>query len=151
MFFKILPPKNPNTAFLVPNLGIFLFQNILSLDKLEGTDFTYGNIYIFTNSSPKIPMSGIFGTKFRRFRFFVKFCKYTNLRELIPKMTIVLFLKFLPKNRKIKNFWPQTLTFLFFRKILQLHKFESGDLKYDNIVSKRQSKNTQIRLFWSQI
>ena len=41
--------------------------------------------------------------------------------------------------------------FLFFPEILQLDKFEVADFKYDSIVFKYQSKNTEIRHFWSQI
>ena len=41
--------------------------------------------------------------------------------------------------------------FLFFREILQLDKFKGPDFKYDKIIFKFQSKNTQIRHFWSQI
>ena len=43
-FFKILPQKYPNKAFLVPNLGIFVCRKILQLDKFEGADFKYDNI-----------------------------------------------------------------------------------------------------------
>ena len=63
--------KYPNKAFLVPNLGIFVFHTIVHLDKFEGADFKYGNIF-FSNSSPKIPKLHIFDPKFRHF-FFAKF------------------------------------------------------------------------------
>ena len=84
----------------------------------------------------------------------------TNLRLLISNMTIV-FLKSLPKNTQIRHFWSQIQVFLFFRKILQLDKFEGADFKYDNSIFKILAqkypnkaflvKNTQIRHFWSQI
>ena len=84
----------------------------------------------------------------------------TNLRLLISNMTIV-FLKSLPKNTQIRHFWSQIQVFLFFRKILQLDKFEGADFKYDNSIFKIVGekypikaflvKNTQIRHFWSQI
>ena len=39
----------------------------------------------------------------------------------------------------------------FFSEILQLHKFEGPDFKYDNIIFNFQPKNTQIRDFLSRI
>ena len=115
---------------------------------------------LFSNYSPKIPKSDFFGHKFRHFCFSVKFCKQTNLRVLISNITMV-FLKFLPKNTQrrhflvkntqIRHFWSQIQAFLFFREILQSHKFEGADFKYHNIVFKFQPKITQIRCFWSQI
>ena len=84
----------------------------------------------------------------------------TNLRLLISNMTIV-FLKSLPKNTQIRHFWSQIQVFLFFRKILQLDKFEGADFKYDNSIFKILAqkypnkaflvKNSQIRHFWFQI
>ena len=59
------------------------------------------------------------------------------------------------------NFWYQVQTFLFFRKILQLDKFEGTDYRYDNSFLKLQPKNsqimrqkvknTQLKHFWSKI
>ena len=49
--FEILPQKysnkaflvkkHPNKAYLVPNLGIFVFREILQLDKFEGSAFKF--------------------------------------------------------------------------------------------------------------
>ena len=39
---------------------------------------------------------------------------------------------------------------VFFRKILQIDKFEGADFKYDSF-SKFYLKNTQIKYFWSQV
>ena len=121
---------------------------------------------LFSNSSPKIPKSGIFGPKFRHFCFFVKFCKQTNLRVLISNRTVV-FLKILPKNPQIRHCWSKypNKAFLFpnsgifvSSKILQ---FEGADFKYEIIFLKILAqkypntvflvKNTQIRHFQSQI
>ena len=43
------------------------------------------------------------------------------------------------------------LDILIFHEISQFDKFEGSNFKYDNIVSKFQSKNNQIRHFWSEI
>ena len=43
----------------------------------------------FSNSSPKIPKSGIFDPKFKNFYFCTKLCKKTNSRRLILNMTMV--------------------------------------------------------------
>ena len=66
----------------------------------------------FSKSSPKIPESGILGTKFKHFRFSVKFYKDKNLRVLISNMIIVRFsnsCQKIPKqgifNPKIRHFW----------------------------------------------
>ena len=120
---------------------------------------------LFSNSSPKIPKSGIFGSKFKDFYFCTKLCYKTNSRTLISDMTI-----FQPKNTQIRNFWSQLQAFLFFHEILQLDKFEGADFKcdnscfeipiqqdrfkdfkYDNSIFKLQPKNTQIRHFCPQI
>ena len=97
---------------------------------------------LFSNSSPKIPKSGIFGSKFKDFYFCTKLCYKTNSRTLISDMTI-----FQPKNTQIRNFWSQLQAFLFFHEILQLDKFEGADFKYNKIIFKSQPKNNQIRHF----
>ena len=43
-FSKNLAQKHPNKAFLVPNLGIFLFSQNLQLDKFQGGDLKYNNV-----------------------------------------------------------------------------------------------------------
>ena len=46
-------------------------------------------------------------------------------------MTIIF--KILAENAQIRHFWSQIETvWIFFRKILQMDKFESADFKYDN-------------------
>ena len=56
---------------------------------------------------------------------------------------------FLVKNTQKRHRWCQTEAFLFLRETLPFDKFEDDDLKYYNIVSKFQSKNIQIKQFWS--
>ena len=81
--------------------------------------------------------------------FSTKFCYQTKLRVLISIMTQLF--KILAEKYPNKAFWCQIQTFLFFRTILQLDKFEGADFKYDIIVFNFQAKYTQIRHFWSQI
>ena len=83
--FLILAQKNPNQAFLVPNLWIFV----------EFPDFKYGN-RVFFNYCPKISKSGIFSPKFMNFCWIPwfqiwQYCfqipakKYPNKAFLSPK------------------------------------------------------------------
>ena len=44
-FFQVLDQKYPNKAFLVPNLGTFVFLRNFELDKSEGADFRYVNTF----------------------------------------------------------------------------------------------------------
>ena len=44
-FFQVLDQKYPNKAFLVPNLGTFVFLRNFELDKFEGADFRYVNTF----------------------------------------------------------------------------------------------------------
>ena len=44
VLFSNSSPKNPNQAFLVPNLEILIFDENLKLNKFEGADFKYDNI-----------------------------------------------------------------------------------------------------------
>ena len=54
-----------------------------------------------------------------------------NSRVRIRNMTIIF--KILAENAQIRHFWSQIETvWIFFRKILQMDKFESADFKYDN-------------------
>ena len=53
IFFEILAQKNPNKAFLVPNLGFFFFGKIFQLDKIEGADFKYDKSFFKLQS--KVP------------------------------------------------------------------------------------------------
>ena len=127
-----------------------LFCEVLYLDKFKCADFKYGNILFkfhckntktFWSFSPKILQTGIFGHKFEQFCFFVKFCKYTNLRVLISNMTVV-FKKFYNKSIQIIHFLSQIRSLLFLCKILELDKFQGADFKYDNIVLNVKAEDT---------
>ena len=49
IFFQIPVQKYSNKAFLVPNLGIFLFfRKSLLLGKFEGADLKHGNSLLKT-------------------------------------------------------------------------------------------------------
>ena len=55
-FFLILTQKDPNEAYLVLHLGIFIFSEgfVVRQDKLEVADFTYDNSFskIVTQKDP---------------------------------------------------------------------------------------------------
>ena len=93
---------------------------------------------LFSNSSPKIPKSGIFGPKFMYFCFFVKFRNLTNLRVLILNMTIA-FLKILPKNTQMRHFCQKYPNKAFLIPYL------------GNFVSSQNFAITLIRRCWFQI
>ena len=79
-FIKFWLKKNPNKAFLVPNLDIFVFSKNFQLDKFDSADFKYYNSFL-----------KILAQKYPNFvsSFFVaKFCNYINSRVLISNTTI---------------------------------------------------------------
>ena len=144
---------------------------------VEGADFRYE--ILFSGSSPKIPKSGIFGSKFRYF-FSVKLFNHTKSRVLISNMTILFSnsssVFFIPKsdifgpkfghfglaNTQIWGCWFQIWQYCFQMPaqkypnnaflVPNLGTFvESVDLRYDNVVFKSQPKTTQMRCFWSKI
>ena len=65
-----------------------------------------------SNSCPKIPKSGIFGTKFKDFYFFTKLCNKTNSRTQNSNMTI-LFWNSTTKICKSSIFDPKFKDFYF--------------------------------------
>ena len=83
----------------------------------------------FSNSSPKIPESHIFGPEFRQNLQLDKFeganFKYDNS-----------FFKYQPKSTQIRHFWSEIQGFLFLHQTLQQDKFEDVDLKHDNNIFK---------------
>ena len=151
--------KNIQIRFFGPNFRHFCFP-------AKFCNYTNSRVLIsnttilFSNSSPKIPKSGIFGPKFTKFCFSATFCNQANSRVLISNVTI-LFLNSTSKRHNSGIFVPQFGYFYFFGKILQIDKFEGADFKYDNrffkILAQKYPikafwvKNTQIRHFWSQI
>ena len=102
-FLKILAQKYPNKAFLVPNLDISFFHKILHLDKLEGADFKYDNIF-FKFQPKNIQIRHLWSTIQGIYVVFMKFCNQTNSRVLISNVAIV-FLKFQSNqtNSRISN------------------------------------------------
>ena len=112
---------------------------------------------LFSNSSPKTGISG------PKFRLFYLLCIMLQIGELEGSnfKYHYNFVKFQPsKIPTLDSFcekYPtrhvqcQIYSFLFFYEILQSEKFEGAIFKYDNIVSKFQSRNTQNKQFQSQI
>ena len=115
---------------------------------------------LFSNSSPNLPKSGIFGPKLKECYFCTKLCNKTNSRTQTSNMTIV-FSNSSPKIRRSDIFSPKFRHFCFFTiffswflfllQTLQQDKFEETDFKYDNIIFNFHPKSTQIRHFWFQI
>ena len=70
---------------------------------------------LFSNSSPKLPKSGIFSPQCKNFQFGTNLCNKTNSRTLISNMAIV-FSKFQAKNIQIRYFWSLIQVFSFFTK-----------------------------------
>ena len=70
---------------------------------------------LFSNSSSKIPKSGIFGPKFKDFQLCIKFCNKINSRTLISNITI-FFSNSRPKIPKEDIFGPKFRDFYFFMK-----------------------------------
>ena len=70
MFFNTLAQKFPTKAFLVTNLGIFVFRKILQSDKFEDADFKYDNS-IFKILAQKYPNKAFFDQKYSNKAFFV--------------------------------------------------------------------------------
>ena len=113
---------------------------------------------LFSNSSPKIPKSGIFGPKYRRF-FFREVLQIDKFEDADFKY-YNSFLKFQPKNSQIRHFGPKARDFDFFAKFFNLTNSKlliSNMTKvfFKILVQKYQNrvflfKNTQIRPFWFQ-
>ena len=53
-----------------------------------------------------------------------------------------VFSKFYPKYTQIRHFWSKFQSNLYFRKILQINKFEVADFRYGSSFFKIQPKNT---------
>ena len=71
---------------------------------------------LFSNSSPKIPKSGMFGPRFKHFYFCTKLCSKANSRVLISNMTI-LFSNSSPKIPESRIFGPKFKDFCFCTKL----------------------------------
>ena len=97
-------------AFLVPNLDILVF-----FAKFCNDTNSRVLTILFSNSSPKIPKSGMFGPRFKHFYFCTKLCSKTNSRVLISNMTI-LFSNSSPKIPESRIFGPKFKDFCFCTK-----------------------------------
>ena len=88
----------------------------LSVDKLEGVDYNYGNS--FSKFQPKDPNRAFLVPRMF-FLFWVKLCVFANSRVLIRNLIL------LDPSLKFPFFWMK-------RFMLTLHvKFEDADFKYD--------------------
>ena len=86
---------------------------------------------LFSNSSPKILKSGIFGPKLKEFYFCTKLCNKANSRRLVSNMTIAFSNSSL-NTYKLGVFLIPNLRIFILHQTLQLDKFEGVDFKYDH-------------------
>ena len=86
---------------------------------------------LFSNSSPKILKSGIFGPKLKEFYFSTKLCNKANSRRLVSNMTIAFSNSSL-NTCKLGVFLIPNLRIFILHQTLQLGKFEGVDFKYDH-------------------
>ena len=116
---------------------------------------------VFSNSTPKIPEPGIFGSKFKDYYAFIKLNNKKNSRVLTSNMKKV-FRNCCPKYTN-KAFWVRRLRILIFSyETLLLHNSEEIDFSYENLApnmarcfvkkvpetfSKPSSENTCIGVF----
>ena len=116
---------------------------------------------VFSNSTPKIPKPGIFGSKFKDSYAFIKLNNKKNSRVLTSNMKKV-FRNCCPKYTN-KAFWVRRLRiFIFSYETLLFHSSEEIDFSYENLApnitrcfvkklsetfSKPSSENTCIGVF----
>ena len=86
---------------------------------------------LFSNSSPKILKSGIFGLKLKEFYFCTKLCNKTNSKKLVSNVTIAFSNSSL-NICKLGVFLVQNLRIFILHQTLQLGKFEGVDVKSDH-------------------
>ena len=80
---------------MVPNSGIFIFHEILQLDKFEGVYFNYDNSVLkFWPKNTQIEA------------FFRKTLQLGEFEGADVKYDNIIF-KFQPKNTEIRHFWSQ--------------------------------------------
>ena len=113
ILFSNSVPKHPNRAFLVPNLGILVFPQILQIDIFQGADLKYDNsifnilpqkyrnmAYLVKNME-----KGIFGPKYMHFLCLQIF--HLGKFECVDFKYGDIVLKSLAKNTKIRHFCSQ--------------------------------------------
>ena len=129
IYFQSLPQKYPNKAFLVANLGIFVFLEKFGIRQMLGCCFPIWQYSL--NFLPKeypnktylvaILCAFVLVSSFAIWKLESADFKHENS-----------WLKFYQKNIQIMHFWSQIYAVLYFWKISQFQKFEGADLKYGN-------------------
>ena len=140
-------------------MQVFLiFCEILLLDKFEGADVKYDKIVF--NFQSKNTQIKLFWSQIQSFLFFREILQIGKFEGADFKYDNSLFKNscrkyrnkaFLVKSTQIKLFWSQIQAFLFLYKVLQSHKFEGADFKYQDCFLKFQPQNTLTKHFWSEI
>ena len=142
---KRIAQKYPYKAFLVPNLGIFVFPRNFAIRQIRA-DFKYDNIVF--KFQPENTQIRHFWLQIYAFLFFREVLQLDKVEVADFKYDNSIF-KILAQKYPNEAFLIPNLGS--FREVLQLGKFECADFQYDNIVFKFQSQNTQTRHFWSRI
>ena len=142
-FFLILPPKYANIAFLVPNLGIFVFHKNWQLEKFEGAE---NRTIHFWTSSLKIPKSGNFPSKFRDLYFAPNFA----LRQIWRRWFQIWQWLFRIPAQKYPNkafFVVNVSIFYFYMKLPIMKNLRVLISKMAIVFFQIPAKNTKIRNF----
>ena len=127
--FQIWAPKYPNQIYLLSSLKHFIFSPNFASRQIQRRRFLDMTI-VFSSSTPKIPILGIFGRKFRRFCFlFRKILPLNKFWVLVSNMTLP-FSNTTPKIHKMEILVTNLWIFIL-HQALQLEKFEGVDFKYE--------------------
>ena len=147
-FLKFYPKNTQRKHFFSQTQAFLLFTKV---SKLINLSLVISNITIvfFNVFAQRYPNMAHFDQILRAFIFprILQIYKFEGADFKYGNS----FLKFQPKNTKIKHFWSRIQLFSFLCENLQIGKFEGADFKYDNSVLKFQHKHTQIRHFWSKM
>ena len=122
-------PKYEIRHFFGPNLGIFVFLLNFSVRQIRGCWFQIWQKF-FLILAQKYPNKAFLVPNLGIFLFWGGNLELDSIRRCLFQIW-QYFLKILAQKSQIRHFWSQIFTLLFFRKILQIDKFEGADFKYD--------------------
>ena len=129
IYFQSLPQKYPNKAFLVANLGIFVFSEKFGIRQMLGCWFQIWQYsFKFYQKSHEIRHNW---WQIYVLLFLFNFLQFDKFEGADFKHEDS-YLKVYQKEIQITHFWSQIYAVLYFWKISQFQKFEGADLKYGN-------------------
>ena len=115
-------------AFLVSNLGVFIFWQNFAISQIRGCWLQIWQYY-FRIAAQNYPNQAFLIPNLRIFIISGNLAIRQIRRDLFQ--TWQFFFKFQPKNTEIRHCWSLIQTFSFFHEILHLDKLEGADFKYD--------------------